>query len=61
LVDYSSINFNSFKIEVVISILAYVEFEKSNDINVIDLNIQHLSKGIYFIKLGEKFVKFIKE
>jgi len=40
---------------------ARIEIEKSNDINVIDMNIQHLSKGIYFIKLGEDFIKFIKE
>ncbi len=52
---------NDLKIIDILGKQVRVEFEKSNDINVIDLNIQHLSKGIYFIKLGEEFVKFIKE
>jgi hypothetical protein len=52
---------NDLKIIDVLGKQARVEYEKSNDINIIDLNIQHLSKGIYFIKLGEEFVKFIKE
>lgn len=52
---------NDLKIIDVLGKQARVEYEKSNDINIIDLNIQHLSKGIYFIKLGEEFIKFIKE
>ena len=52
---------NDIKIIDVLGKQVQVNIEKSNDIKVIDLNIQHLSKGIYFIKLGEAFQKFIKE